>query len=113
MRRVTSSHQYVTPDDVDKQRVGDLQLDLLFDLGGHFLCAPNWSILTHSLSRANALWGISIKHRKFAPRKDKRGIDLISDALPFGRLWRAERNEQRNRLRKILQPLTSCRDPRL
>ena len=24
---------------------------------------------------------------KFAPRKDKRGVDLISDALPFGRLW--------------------------
>jgi hypothetical protein len=23
-------------DDVDKQHVGDLQLDLLFDLGGHF-----------------------------------------------------------------------------
>jgi hypothetical protein len=23
------------------------------------------------------------------PRKDKRGIDLISDALPFGRLWYA------------------------
>jgi len=21
------------------------------------------------------------------PRKDKRGADLISDALPFGRLW--------------------------
>jgi hypothetical protein len=21
------------------------------------------------------------------PRRDKRGIDLISDALPFGRLW--------------------------
>jgi len=21
------------------------------------------------------------------PRKDKRGLDLISDALPFGRLW--------------------------
>jgi len=21
------------------------------------------------------------------PRKDNRGIDLISDALPFGRLW--------------------------
>jgi hypothetical protein len=21
------------------------------------------------------------------PRKDKRGIELISDALPFGRLW--------------------------
>ena len=26
------------------------------------------------------------------PRKDKRGIDLISDALPFGRLWYAEPN---------------------
>ena len=24
------------------------------------------------------------------PRKDKRGFDLISDALPFGRLWYAE-----------------------
>jgi hypothetical protein len=22
-----------------------------------------------------------------SPRKDKRGVDLISDALPFGRLW--------------------------
>jgi len=21
------------------------------------------------------------------PRKDKRGVDLISEALPFGRLW--------------------------
>ena len=21
------------------------------------------------------------------PRKDKRGVDVISDALPFGRLW--------------------------
>jgi len=26
------------------------------------------------------------------PRKDKRGVDLISDALPFGRLWYAEPN---------------------
>ncbi len=26
------------------------------------------------------------------PRKDKRGFDLISDALPFGRLWYAEPN---------------------
>jgi hypothetical protein len=24
------------------------------------------------------------------PRKDKRGFDLISDALPFGRLWYTE-----------------------
>jgi hypothetical protein len=26
------------------------------------------------------------------PRKDKRGVDLISDALPFGRLWYVEPN---------------------
>jgi hypothetical protein len=26
------------------------------------------------------------------PRKDKRGADLISDALPFGRLWYGEPN---------------------
>ena len=24
------------------------------------------------------------------PRKDKRGVDLISDELPFGRLWYGE-----------------------
>jgi hypothetical protein len=24
------------------------------------------------------------------PRKDKRAVDLISDALPFGRLWYGE-----------------------
>jgi hypothetical protein len=29
------------------------------------------------------------------PRKDKRGFDLISDALPFGRLCYAEPNESR------------------
>jgi hypothetical protein len=26
------------------------------------------------------------------PRKDKRGVDLISDVLPFGRLWYGGRN---------------------
>jgi hypothetical protein len=26
------------------------------------------------------------------PRKDRRGVDLISDAPPFGRLWHAEPN---------------------
>jgi hypothetical protein len=30
------------------------------------------------------------------PRKDKRGVDLISDALPFGRLWYAEPNAINN-----------------
>jgi hypothetical protein len=27
---------------------------------------------------------------KLEPRKDHRGVDLISDALPFGRLWYGE-----------------------
>jgi hypothetical protein len=26
-------------------------------------------------------------HYEIRPRKDKRGFDLISDHLPFGRLW--------------------------
>jgi hypothetical protein len=29
---------------------------------------------------------------KVRPRKDKRGFDLLSDALPFGRLWYGESN---------------------
>jgi hypothetical protein len=27
------------------------------------------------------------------PRSDERGVDLISDALPFGRLWYDEPND--------------------
>jgi hypothetical protein len=30
------------------------------------------------------------------PRNDHRGVDLISDALPFGRLWYGEPNLIRN-----------------
>jgi hypothetical protein len=30
------------------------------------------------------------------PRKDKSGVDLISDALPFGRLWYSESNATSN-----------------
>ena len=30
------------------------------------------------------------------PRKDKRGADLVSDALPFGRLWYDEPNAVAN-----------------
>ena len=33
------------------------------------------------------------------PRKDKRGVDLISDVLPFGRLWDGEPNEISNAIR--------------
>jgi len=34
------------------------------------------------------------------PRKDRRGFDLISDALPFGRLWHTGA-----RYSQVLQPL--------
>ncbi len=34
---------------------------------------------------------ISSQHvYEIRPRKDKRGVDLISDALPFGRFWYGE-----------------------
>ena len=44
------------------------------------------------------------------PRKDQRGVDLISEALPFGRLWYdgRERCQQRNRLRQPIQSLTDA-----
>jgi len=29
---------------------------------------------------------------KVHPRRDQRGVDLISDALPFGKLWYGEPN---------------------
>jgi hypothetical protein len=49
------------------------------------------------------------------PRKDKRGVDLISDALPIGRLWYGEPNavRQRSWLREVSQPLIGCGDSRL
>ena len=38
-----------------------------------------------------------IKHLyEVRPRKDKRGVDLISDALPFSRLWYAGPNAVNN-----------------
>ena len=42
------------------------------------------------------------------PRKDHRGVDLISDALPFGRLWYDGPNAVSNAIgyAKPLQPLT-------
>jgi hypothetical protein len=33
---------------------------------------------------------------KVRPRNDKRGVDLLSDALPFGRLWYGGENAASN-----------------
>lgn len=40
------------------------------------------------------------------PRKDKRGVDLLSDGLPFGPalVWRAKRCQQCSRVREALHP---------
>jgi hypothetical protein len=54
-----------------------------------------------------------IKHvYKIRPRKDKRGVDLISDALPFGRLWYTKPDDAVG-YAEFLQPVTSHYDQRL
>ena len=35
----------------------------------------------------------SVHVYEIRPRKDHRGVNLISDALPFGRLWYGEPND--------------------
>ncbi|MGC1323809.1 MAG: hypothetical protein WA849_16635 [Candidatus Udaeobacter sp.] len=39
---------------------------------------------------------MSIDLYEVRPRKDHRGVDLISDGLPFGRLWYGEPNAASN-----------------
>jgi hypothetical protein len=48
------------------------------------------------------------------PRKHKRVVDLISDLLPFGRLWYGEPNAVRHAISyaKFLQPVTRRCDSR-
>jgi hypothetical protein len=51
--------------------------------------------LTHPLAEFRTglgqIWAATTMHvYEVRPRKDKRGVDLISDALPFGRLWYGE-----------------------
>jgi len=38
-------------------------------------------------SKIRVSYGSSDGRLRSPPRGDKRGVDLISDALPFGRLW--------------------------
>jgi hypothetical protein len=55
------------------------------------VCFPRY--LTHRCSQPLAAVMTSSQHVYEArPRKDHRGVDLISDALPFGRLWYGEPN---------------------
>src|SRR5689334_10385870 len=47
--------------------------------------------------------------RRFRPRKDKRGVDLVSDVLPFGRLWYGEPNAISNAIDYAKFRSHSCR----
>jgi hypothetical protein len=51
-----------------------------------------WSYAFRGIS--NLLMSIDLYEVR--PRKDKRGVNLISDALPFGRLWYGEQNAANN-----------------
>jgi hypothetical protein len=41
----------------------------------------------HSTGEVEKKFGTPMHVYEVRPRKDHRGVDLISDALPFGRLW--------------------------
>jgi hypothetical protein len=63
---------------------------------GHLECGGNY--WPDAVTNAQHVYEIR-------PRKDHRGVNLISAALPFGRLWYGEPNT--NQTRKVSQPLTS------
>ena len=53
---------------------------------GSFVNVDNLLVL-----RQNLVLGSILEHvYEVRPRKDQRGVDLVSDALPFGRLWCSE-----------------------
>jgi hypothetical protein len=56
------------------------------------LFRPMWSGFNRQLSPMTGSQHVY----KIRPRKDKRGVDLISDALTFGRLWYDEPNAASN-----------------
>jgi len=58
-------------------------------------CADRARIVLHHLPSgvsASMTSTIPAHVYEIRPRKDKRGVDLISDVLPFGRLWYGDPN---------------------
>jgi hypothetical protein len=49
------------------------------------------SVTSDQGAKMRSLAGLCVNNEA-RPRKDKRGVDLISEALPFGRLWYGEPN---------------------
>jgi len=58
---------------------------------------------------------ISAHGYEVRPRRDHRGVDLISDVLPFGRLWYGEPNAVSNAIgyAKFFSRSQQCCDSRL
>ena len=54
--------------------------------------------------RSQRLYASLMHIYEVRPRKDKREVHLISDALPFGRLWYGEPNAVRNAIAKLRAP---------
>jgi hypothetical protein len=63
----------------------------------------------------------TIRVYEVRPRRDKRGVDLISDALPFGGLWYGEPNAvsnaigyamHRSRSHETVRLTRRCSEPR-
>jgi CRP-like cAMP-binding protein len=97
---------------IDRQR-----FDFLVQQHPHFATHVMKSLVDHlcyvifskPIGR-NAAWRflIFVLHvYEVRPRKDKRGGDLVSDALPVGRLWYAERDAVANAIgiRAVLQSI--------
>src|SRR5258708_13377189 len=65
---------------------------------------PMTPLLSSSSQQPNSsrirpkIWTFLLKCPKIGPRKDHRGVDLVSDALPFGRLWYPEPDAVANAL---------------
>jgi hypothetical protein len=54
------------------------------------------SRLTRSTPHPRGTIAFPLRLYEVRPRADRRGADLISDALPFGRLWYGDRNAVSN-----------------
>lgn len=54
------------------------------------LPANLFAIVEHGSAEYRRDRFVAIPAYEVRPRKDKRGVDLISDALPFGGLWYGE-----------------------
>jgi hypothetical protein len=52
------------------------------------LCSPHGK---NKVIECSTLMQSTIHVYEVRPRKDKRGVDLVSDALPCGRLWYGEK----------------------